>query len=198
MGYTVGNSTPPTGSVAIAGVHRGWKKIRIVRDGDQYKLQYAALNSTTHQEVTLSKNPAYNFTFFSFNTQATVSVEPEKTKWDLNFTVFTNEIEGSGSYGYSDFVANNLKAGIKVYQINGTDTLNYSNFELTNVDDSLFVDDQRVIGADWRDVFSGVVYPNKFYILKDSDENYYKIQMLAFLDDAGTRGYPKFVYKLLQ
>lgn len=38
-----------------------------------------------------------------------MSVEPTKTEWDLNFTVFTNEISGYGSYGYSDYVVNNVK-----------------------------------------------------------------------------------------
>lgn len=198
LGYTVGTATPPIGSVAIAGNARGWKKIRVLRDAGNYVLQYADLNSNTHEEVSIQKNAAYNFTFFSFTTQTVVSVEPEKTKWDLNFTVFTNEIVGSGSYGYSDFVLNNLKAGIKLYQVNVAGSVTYDSYALSNVDDNLFVDDQRVIGADWRDVFSGTVYTNKFYVIKDSDGNYYKIRMQSFLDEIGTRGYPQFEYKLLQ
>jgi len=197
LGYKVGTSPAPAGSVSITGDARGWKKIRILRSGSNYILQYADLNSTTHQEVTISKNAAYNFTFFSFNTNSVVSVEPEKAKWDLNFTVFTNVIAGAGSYGYSDFVLNNIKAGIKAYRINGT-TAMYANFTKANVNDNNFEDDQRVIGADWRDVFSGTAYADRFYILKDSDGNYYKIRMLGFLNDGGARGYPKFEYKLLQ
>lgn len=197
MGYAVGNTTPPVGSVAITGDARGWKKIRILREGEGYKLQYAAVNSTTHQEVTISKNAAYNFTFFSFNTNNTVMVEPEKDKWDLCFNVFTNTIDGAGSYGYSDFVLNNLKAGVKAYRINVTQQLTYQNFTKAQVNDALFEEDQRVIGADWRDVFTGTAYSNRFYVLKDLDGNYYKIKMLGFLSETGQRGYPKFEYKLL-
>lgn len=198
LGYKVGTITPPQGSVAITGDPRGWKKIRILRDGSDYKLQYADLNSSTHQEVTISKNAAYNFTFFSFNTNQTVQVEPEKAKWDLAFTVFTNVIEGAGSYGYSDFVLNNLKGGVKAYRINVSQSVTYAGFNKAAVNESLFANDQRVIGADWRDVFSGTAFPDRFYVLKDVDGNYYKIRMLGFLSDTGVRGYPKFEYKLLQ
>ncbi|NUY80854.1 HmuY family protein [Flavobacterium sp. MAH-1] len=198
LGYTVGTTTPAPGSVAIAGEARGWRKIKVIREGEGYKLQYAELNSATHQEVSIAKNPAYNFTFFSFNTNSTVNVEPEKDKWDLNFTVFTNIIDGAGSYGYSDFVLNNIKAGIKAYRINVSGSVTYDNFDLADVNDASFQDDQRVIGADWRDVFSGSAYTDRFYVLKDSDGNYYKIRMLAFLNQNGMRGYPKFEYRLLQ
>lgn len=200
LGYEVGNTTPNAGSVAIAGDPRGWKKIRILKSGSDYVLQYADLTSSTHQEVTISKNEAYNFTFFSFNTKNVVSVEPEKTKWDLNFTVFTNEIVGSGSYGYSDFVINNLKAGVKVYRVNnsgGASGINYNTYQLADVQDSNFVNDQRVIGAEWRDVFNGSAFTDRFYVVKDVDNNYYKIRMLAFRNEGGVRGYPKFEYKLL-
>jgi len=74
LGYEVGTTTPTTGSVAIAGDHRGWKKIRILKSGDDYILQYADLDETTHQEVTISKDASYNFTFFSFNTENIVDI----------------------------------------------------------------------------------------------------------------------------
>ena len=86
---------------------------------------------------------------------------------------------------------------MKAYQVS-TSTSTYEAFSLTNVVENNFVDDQRVIGADWRDVFTGTAYSNRFYILKDADGNYYKIRMLAFLNDAGVRGYPQFEYQLLQ
>ncbi|WP_300489967.1 HmuY family protein [Flavobacterium sp.] len=198
MGYTIGNTTPPAGTVAIAGDARGWKKIRILRDGDNYMLQYADLNSTTHQQVSIPKKPDYNFTFFSLATQNVVNVEPQKNLWDLCFTVFTNEIVNSGSYGYSDFVLNNLKAGVRGYRVAVTSAVNFGNFTMANVVESNFMDDQRVIGAEWRDVFTGSAYTDRFYVIKDTDGNYYKVRMLEFLNEGGVRGYPKFEYKLIQ
>lgn len=197
LGYTVGTSTPVPGSVAIAENPRGWKKVRVSRQGDQYIMQYADLNSTSHQQVVIEKDAAYNFRFFSFNTNSLVSVEPQKDQWDLNFTVFTNVIEGAGSYGYSDFVLTNLKGGARAYQVSTTD-FSYADFALANVNESSFVEDQRVIGADWRDVFTGNVRTDRFYVIRDPNGVYYKIRMLAFLNVDGIRGYPKFEYALLQ
>ena len=100
LGDEIGTETPTTGSVDISDDSRGWKKIRILKSGNDYILQYADLDATTHKEVTISKSTTHNFTFFSFNTESEVTVVPEKSSWDLNFTVFTNEIPGYGSYGY--------------------------------------------------------------------------------------------------
>lgn len=196
MGYYIGTTTPTAGSVAIAGDHRGWKKIRILKNGDGYLLQYANINQTTHTEVTITKNEAYNFTFFSIANETTVSVEPEKDLWDISFTVFTNIIAGAGSYGYSDFVLNNLKAGAKAYEVS-TNEQTYEQFGLADIDDNRLQEDQRVIGADWRDVFTGNIYTDRFYVLKDMEGNYYKIKLLALLNESGLRGYPKFEYQLI-
>jgi hypothetical protein len=203
LGNEVGTETPSTGSVTISGDSRGWKKIRVLKDGDDYVLQYADLDATTHEEVTVSKNSNYNFTFFSFNTDAVVSVEPEKIEWDLNFTVFTNEIEGYGSYGYSDFVVNNVKADAKVYMIDtDVDAFTYADFALSDVVDANFTSDQRSVGSSWRNGGGPSSLPslkeNVFYVVNDTDGNYYKLQFLALTNADGERGYPEFVYSLLQ
>ncbi|MEP5253455.1 MAG: HmuY family protein [Winogradskyella arenosi] len=203
LGYEVGTEAAPTGSVAVAGDARGWKKIRVLRDGDDYVLQYADLDASTHQNITISKDSAYNFTFFSFNTESEVSVEPIKTNWDLNFTVFTNEIEGYGSYGYSDFVVTNTKGGAVSYKIDTeTEAYTYDDFTLTDALSIAFDTDQRNIGSSWRvgggPSSSPALIDNVFYIVKDSAGNYYKMQFLAMYSDDGERGHPKFVYSLLQ
>src|SRR5690606_13366328 len=62
MGHEIGTGTPGPESVDVAGEERGWMKIRILKEGNDYILQYADLNSTTHQEIRISKSPGYNFT----------------------------------------------------------------------------------------------------------------------------------------
>ncbi|WP_147677667.1 HmuY family protein [Algibacter pacificus] len=203
LGNEVGTETPSTGSVEISGDSRGWKKIRVLKNGDDYILQYADLDATTHKEVTISKNSNYNFTFFSFNTETVVNVEPEKTEWDLNFTVFTNEIEGYGSYGYSDFVVNNVKADAKVYMIDtDIDAFTYADFALTDVVDANFTNDQRSVGSSWRNGGGPGSLPSLkdhvFYVVSDTDGNLYKLKFLALTNADGERGYPEFIYSLLQ
>ena len=204
LGNNIGTDTPATGSVDISDDNRGWKKIRVLQNAGDYVLQYADLDATTHQEVTISKNDNYNFTFFSFDANTIVNVEPTKTEWDLNFTVFTNEISGYGSYGYSDYVVNNVKQNALAYIIDtDVDTaLSYENFMLSDVVNSNFTTDQRNIGSSWRNGGGPGSLPslkdNVFYIVNDTDGNLYKLQFLALTNAAGERGYPEFVYSLLQ
>lgn len=203
LGDEIGTEAPTTGSVDISDDSKGWKKIRILKSGNDYVLQYADLDATTHKEVTISKSTTHNFTFFSFNTESEVTVTPEKTNWDLNFTVFTNEIPGYGSYGYSDFVVNNSKDDAKVYMVDtAVDSFTYDSFSLTDVNNSMFTNDQRSIGSSWRNGGGPGSLPslkeNVFYIVNDTDGNLYKLQFLALTNENGERGYPKFIYSLLQ
>lgn len=204
LGFEVGIETPSTGSVAISGSPRGWKKIRVLKSGNDYMLQYADLDDTTHKEITISKDSDYNFTFFSFDDEDKVTVEPKKEDWDLNFTVFTNEISGFGAYGYSDFVVNNIKGDTKVYMIDTEvdNTLTYADFTLADVVEANFTNDQRSIGSSWRNGGGPGTLPslktNVFYIVNDTDGNLYKLQFLALTNADGERGYSEFVYSLLK
>ncbi|MDN3725094.1 HmuY family protein [Aequorivita sp. SDUM287046] len=199
LGFEVGTEVPANGSVALTGNARGWKKIRVLRNGDGYVLQYANLNDTTHREININKSPEYNATFFSFTSNSVVNVEPEADKWDLNFTVFTNIIDGAGSYGYSDVVLHNRKGGVTAYSVT-TDQYEFDTFLPGNIIDSNFKADQRVIGASWRDVMNNEkdLVDTIFYIIKDANNNVYKLKFTALLSEFGERGYPEFKYELLQ
>ena len=208
LGSEVGTETPATGSVALKGEERGWKKIRVLQDGDNYVLQYADLDATTHNEVSISKDSNYNFTFFSFNTETIVNVEPMSANWDLNFTAFTDEVftgpDSYGAYYYGDFVASNNKSNVSAYMIDTevNTELSYDTFTLENVSASNFSNDQRTIGKSWRNGGGPDALPSLkddvFYIVNDTDGNLYKLKFLALFNADGERGYPEFVYSLLQ
>ena len=205
-------STPPAlGSPAAdSGSHRGWKKVRILRNGNGYKFQYADINATTFNEVIIDKNTAFNFNFFSFTANATVNVEPQKDKWDLNFTTFTNAVNMGGGqlipYFYPDFVVNNSKGGAFVYSVSTAD-FSYDAFTMANVDQSKFINDQRGVGSSWRGTSAPgpdgnpmsqfVLKTDVFYVLKDPAGNIYKIKMTGGALPNLERGHPTFVYSLL-
>lgn len=196
LGAEIGTAQPNTGSVAIAGASRGWKKIRILRDGNRYLLQYADLDATTYNEISISKDADFNFTFFSFKTNKIVPVEPPKLQWDISFTVLTNIIARAGSYGFSDFSLHNRKGGVTSYSLIDS-TISYENFTATNVNDTLFQESQIVIGSSWRNVFEGTANSNIYYVLKDANNNYFKIRFLDLTNENGERGFPRFEYTLL-
>lgn len=205
LGFKPGSNDVAKGSVSVTGESRGWKKIRILRRDNDYLLQYANLDDSTHKEILIKKNPSYNFSFFSFNNDKIVDVEPTKKKWDLNFTVFTNTVDQKGdpkgSYGYSDFIVNNRYAGVTSYKITipAKDKTMYKNFAMKDVDMTLLTADLRTIGGTWRDVANDKkLFNDIFYVIKDSKGNYYKMRVLSFMNEKGERGYPKFEYSLLK
>lgn len=207
LGFAVSTAKPAVGSVSVDGDARGWKKVRILRNGNGYKIQYADLTSATFTEKTISKDAAFNFSFFSLASGNTVSVEPEKTKWDLNFTTFTNYLPGATevTYGYSDFIVSNAKGGTQVYQVLVSAGGSYADFTKAKVVEANFtasVTDQRAIGSNWRSGGGPTTLPSirtdRFYVVKDAAGNYYKVKFLAMTNDAGERGNPTLEYAILQ
>ncbi|MCX8523779.1 hypothetical protein OF897_07560 [Chryseobacterium formosus] len=212
MGKDIYNGSVPLGSVTYSGDPRGWMKIQIVRSGDGYKVKYAKLSESTHKEIIVTKNTAYNYNFLSLTNDKEVFIQPEKKKWDLCFTVFTNIITGAGSYVYADFVNNNNVGGVGVYEMkiaapaSGVEA--YNNFKASDIQESKFIyNDHTIIGANWRNPVgtNGLeVYNDRFYIIKDADGFYFKLRFSrltkATTDSqglAGTRGFPTFEYKPL-
>lgn len=205
MGFDPGEDAVEPGSVLVTGKERGWKKVRILKREGGYLLQYADINDSTHKEVMIPKSSGFNFTFYSFNTNRIVQVEPSKTKWDLNFTVFTNKVDQGGdpkgSYGYSDFIVQNSYGGVKAYKviIPAGDKNFYKAYNLQSVEENLLSSDFTTIGGTWREVANAkVLYKNVFYVIKDAKGHYYKMRMLDFFNEKGDRGYPKFEYSLLR
>ena len=193
------------GSTITGGDERGWIKIQVTRQADGYKVRYGDINAVgnTIKEVVIKKNNAYNFVFFNSKTGKEVLVQPEKNKWDISFSVFTNIVMGAGSYVNADFVTINNIANVGAYEVkitSGSAVEAYNKFKRADVNDSKLVyNEQRVIGGNWREVgpSGSKVKGDVFYIIKDSSGAYYKLRFVQLTDDKGERGHPMFQYKAL-
>lgn len=204
-----GSSAVDPGSVRVDEVVLGWKKIRILKRGTDYLLQYADINATSFSEVTIYPKNGYNFNHFSFASDSEVGVEPEEDKWDLVFSVASRVIDfgaGLGAYGFSDVVKTNRVGGTEVALVelerddNGvivSGQTTYDDFTASDVNGVGFSEDATTIGSSWRSVFSRTAYDYRFYIVKDAEGNYYKIQFLGLLSQTGARGNSSFKYELL-
>ena len=208
MGSNPAATPPAVGADGSgSGTSRGWKKIRVTKSGENYVIDYANIDATTHQTATVTKNAAFNFTFFSIAT-GVVNVEPQKTQWDLNFTTFTNLVGPTTPYYYPDFVVTNLKGGAKAYQVLNSAGVTYDAFTVANVTEASFTEDQRNIGSNWRSTSvtgpdglptsAFVLRTDRFFIIKDPAGNIYKLRFTGGANQAGERGYPTFQYALLQ
>jgi hypothetical protein len=204
LGQDVATTNASGTGTALTGNDRGWKKIRILRDGSNYKLQYADIDATTHNEVVVTKNAAFNHTFFSLITNNVVAAEPEKNKWDLNLTPFMNYTQYNGqdvSYFYSDVVLINALSGTVAYSVSTSDFA-YDTFVESNVINSNFTTndakDRRAIGSNWRSTYpSPSVKTDRFYVIKDTAGNLYKVKFTAMLSTASERGTTTFEYSKL-
>lgn len=210
MGRDIYDGTIAAGSVITGGEHRGWMKIQILRNANGYKIKYAKLEETSHQEYVVSKESDYNFKFLNLNQKREVVIHPKKKMWDLGFTVFTNEVytnegQAAGSYVFADFVVSNLVDGVGAYQVNvgSGQTLDtaYNAFKLKDIDASKFIfNDQRAIGDKWRTTTGtngAQVYANRFYIIKSADGFFFKLRFNRMTNDKGERGNTSFEYEPL-
>ena len=206
LGFGIATDPADVGTVNAYGESRDWMKIRVLRDGDGYKLQYAAPDALTFTEVAIPKSADHNFTFYSFDTDALVTAEPQKTKWDLNFTTFTDHVNIGGmfSLGVADFVVTNVKGGTRAYEVLVSSGVAYEDFTLANVSAAAFntatAADQRAIGSNWRtdNGTSAIVNTDRFYIVRDAASNIFKLRFTALVNNAGIRGNTTFEYEILQ
>lgn len=207
LGSEIPTEDAELGAVNTTGDPRGIYKIRIVMDGDTYVMQYAPFESDTHQEIRIDKDDSFNLIAFSFTDEAIVDVEPPKDDWDINFTsVHSYYGVMGGMYAgmaYSDYAMHNTFNGVGVYTLEtdgeGEDATDiaFADFTAADVSQAAFeYDDRTVIGSNWRSAREGV-YPNRFYVVKDTDGNLYKMRFTSMLSDSGERGYPQIEYVLL-
>ena len=180
----------------------GWKKIRVVRNGSGYTLQYANINATTFSEIQIVKNTSHAFQYVSL-TSGEVSVEPAVSKWDIAWTGFTNSTNfGSGPvpYYFQDVILQNT-TGVQTLQIL-TSVKTYEAFgeaDLTGLD--FGTQSQVKIGSSWRSGGGPGVAPalrtDRFYVIKDGENNYYKLRFTA-LTQNGERGRPAIEFALVK
>lgn len=190
---------------------RDLMKVRILRHGtDGYTLQYAKINETVFKEIEVTKDADYNFKYISFDKGA-VAGEPKKYDWDITWTIsmyktpLGNEFV---AYIFSDLVAINYLNGTMVvekdYNSAADATAAYNSYAKTDAASETFLNERWKIGGGWRKTAApGVTDPGvnktRFYIVKDSQGNYYKLKFLSFTsEDGGTRGKPEIRYELLQ
>lgn len=199
-GYTVTNQP------------RGWMKIKVLRSGDGYELQYAPIDSDAYETVQIDKTPNHNFTFFNFEA-GVLEVEPPKDDWQIAFSSSITLFRFAGvlvPYAFKDYVFHNrheVEVAPVLYEeeeLENIDILEEFNaFELSMTADLEFNSAINTIGADWRTVsnpqFGGetAVKGDRFYVVLDANGNYYKLLFVGMLSETGERGFPSIQFEQL-
>ena len=184
-GTGVGNPAPA----------RGWKKVRIIRNtSGGYTLQHADIAATSFSTIDIAKDDVSFFKYISFENGVT-TVEPARKKWDITWTYFSNVTNfGAGEvpYLFQDIILMNRNVQVAKVMVA---TKAFADFSEADIAGQTFFTTQNAIAADWRSGggpgVSPAVRADRYYIIKDGDNNYYKIRFTA-LTQNGERGYPAF------
>lgn len=187
---------------------RPWLKLRVLRDGDNYQLQYAKIAESDFRTVKISKSADHHFRYVSLNgVGSIVSVAPAKDNWDIVWTYSVYETDFGGGmvpYNFSDLIALNYLSDVKatelVYADEETAAAAYAAFNMDSVTANPVTAGRWTIGSKWRSTMPAIgARQDRFYLIKDSEENYYKFKAISMGagTDGGTRGNPEFKYKLI-
>ncbi|GAA4308974.1 HmuY family protein [Compostibacter hankyongensis] len=189
---------------------RGWIKLRIVRKGNGYLLQYAGIADTDFKTIEISKEEDHQFSFVSLgdkdlNGAGPVTVEPPKAQWDFVWTLAAYKTSYQGTdiyYPFSDLVLINNRDGVEAAEVMSS-TVSYEDFAEADIAGITFSNARDAIGDSWRATSGGNgqepgVFTDRFYVIKDPQGNIYKLRFIDFTEeDGGRRGYPDIAYQLV-
>lgn len=176
-----------------------WVKVKINRNGNGYRIQHARLGETAIKTLDVTKNADFNLTFVSLENNKTVNVEPAKADWDLSWSYSTYNSGLGSPYWFQDFVTINDLGGTQAAEVLNT-TVDYADFKETNVAGLTFLTTRDAIGSKWRTTTGAGIKTDRFYVIKDSAGNIYKLKFVSMGvgADGGERGRPVIEYKLVK
>jgi len=163
---------------------------------------YLADSSSTYLTRIFTK-PVQNYAYYSFINKNLINNEPvENDKWDITFTTYKEiipDVDGTiYPYIIRGVLSNSNK--VKVTQINNGTSFDEMSISIAgglNYDDNL-----DVIGYDWKEYSQSAgkytIVPNQYYVIKTTNNNYFKMRFVDFYDDQGRKGYPKMAWELMK
>ena len=181
------------------GRHTGYRKFQIIGfENNTYYIKFANLDGSNPQEIEIHQNYTKNYVQLSMEDSAKVlELEPDYNRWDLLFTHYTELLytsEGNAQwYGVTGVLLNPKF----VYAILDT-SKSFDEITYQDVADLTLSDRLNSIGHEWKwfDLGKGVysVLPERVYIIKSVSGYFYKLHFVAFYNEQGIKGYPKFEF----
>ncbi|MES2691666.1 MAG: HmuY family protein [Bacteroidota bacterium] len=177
-----------------------YKKIQLIKaDAAAYSFRFAGLDNSNMISTSVAKDSTRNFSYYNVELNTKVDFEPAKQQWDLFFTKYRHvyyDMDPVTPYSVTGVLINTKFAAVTETQTLKFEDINYeaaSKLSLTSKADE--------IGFDWKyfDLSGSGKYSvseKKIYIIKAGDV-YYKLKFIAFYNDKGIKGAPKFIYQRL-
>lgn len=176
-------------------------------DEASYTFRYVSARALDQvYEKTIYRVPEYNYVYYSYALHRAISMEPDRSLWDILFTPYRGwwETDTPGEYApfnMSGIMINN-ESGIRIAHVFDPD-VSFGEISLEDVAAYEFMDKKGAVGADWKvlgDPESGNIFtmdPDKKYLMRkpvstDSGEevHYYKLRMISYRNDRAEDHYP--------
>ena len=175
--------------MSVTGVALGQKKLKVNSvNATQYQIEYSDLNGSNASTAVISKSTNASFVYFSLASKQVVTVEPDKSKWDISFTSYTHVYPDGMPYIVAGVISNRNVVRVAAISKAFKD-INYSDFLAASFGLSI-----NVIGFDWKaynfDTGVYAVDPNKSFLVKTVNGKVYKLRFLDYYDEFGQKGAP--------
>lgn len=159
-----------------------------------------------NNRMTIPKSKNFNYTYLSFDNgpRVVAGQEPDKSSWDIVFTrynqFFENILPNNKLFPYN---VNGILSSSNNVIVAKDSVTPYQNIDKNRIPGYRFSSDANAIGYDWKShafgaVGSYTVNSKITYIIRDTDNNYYKLRFLDFYNNLGEKGYPKFEFIQIQ
>lgn len=183
------------------GNHRGFYQLIIdsLTTGT-FWFRYADLDGSWTASGSVTKDPDYNFLYFSFELESVQSLEPETDKWDLLFTQYTTMLYTDLGEPYPYLVTGVLlnRSGVEA----ALDTVTpFNDITLQSAMALSLTDQMDFIGYDWKyydfETGSYTVDFSRSYIIRTQEGFYFKLRFAGFYNASGEKGYPVIEFQRL-
>jgi hypothetical protein len=170
-----------------------------LRNGTYY-FRYGALDGSFTNADSVSKDPRVNFLFYSLTFQKVAANEPPKTDYDLLFTQYTTLLFTDLGEPYPYLVTGVLSNRYKVEV--ASDTIHdFESIDFQVASQLSYSKNLDAIGYDWKhynfETGSYTVDYQKVFVVKTTNDLYYKMRFTGFYSSSGEKGYPVLEFQKL-
>jgi len=155
--------------------------------------------------ILVMKDDRYNYTQFSIEENSSIQIEPEKASWDILFAQYFTILYTDDSIPAPYYVRGALINPNQVEAALDT-TIHFLDVDYSNALQNSYSSAQDIIGHDWKSVTVDEasnsaeykVRPGYTYIVRDTDNELYKLRFKSYFNNSGIKGYPSIEFARLK
>ena len=208
---TVSNGIPSyTNEVYLIGKYDGIsyhpaKKVQFFFvDEGAYRFLISEIEVNDPDTIEVIKDSSYNYTQFSIENKSVIQLEPGKDEWDILFSQYFTILYTDDGIPAPYYVRGVLLNPNRVEAALDT-TIHFLDINYSNAVQLNYSSRQDFIGHDWKavtvDEASNTaeykVRPGYTYIIRDANDELYKLRFKSYFSNTGLKGYPSFEFAKL-